>query len=81
MADSTMSEIITSFLLVIPVMFCFICLVDFVVETVWAVYNDVLQFFTRCRRAMVWSMNLMLFILTVAFVKVFAETMKDLIEV
>ncbi|KAH7232366.1 uncharacterized protein BKA55DRAFT_544700 [Fusarium redolens] len=75
-----MSGLFDSLVLLFPIMFCFTYIKDLAAETATAAYNDVLQFFARCRRAMYWSLYLMLFLFTLACVKVFTDSMNAMFD-
>lgn len=80
MANFPVAECVTLLLLLFPIMFCLICLKDFAVETVLAIYHFVLQFLARCQRALYWSLCLMLFMFALAFIKSITENINSMAE-
>ncbi|KAG5749706.1 hypothetical protein H9Q69_011100 [Fusarium xylarioides] len=78
MANSTVSEFVNLLLVLFSIMFCCVCLKDFVMKTASDVYNYVVQFLARCQRALYWSLWLMLFMFILASIKVLTEDMNNI---
>ncbi|SCV40227.1 uncharacterized protein FFB14_07425 [Fusarium fujikuroi] len=78
MANSTLSGFVSLLLLLFPIMFCCVCLKDFVMKIASTIYNLVVQFLARCRQALYWSLCLTLFVFSLALLKVLAEDMNNI---
>lgn len=80
MANSPVAECVKLLLLLFPIMFCLICLKDFAVKIVLTIYDFVLEFLARCQRAVYWSLCLMLFMFTLAFINSITENIDSMAE-